>query len=361
MARHTSQDFIRGDLRGQLRTLGVVGTASIAVMVLVVAVAWIVYPKATEPEGTRVQLVIPALGPGVKVGSKVLLRGAAVGEVTSVSSPRAGDVQVDVVLRPSATSVLTDSLDVDFRPENYFGITAVNLIEKSGGAPLRDGQVLARDSSPDYTMSTMLERGSLVVDGTLTKDMIASLDKVIRYANGLAPLIRSGIIVADTVAKTQRQMPITLIRRMNAVLDEFPAFNRQVTSALYAITESPYNKLPDGSRGVDDAFHKETDAALEIASSDLFGKAGALLASHDSELTPLTTLLEKMADPLPGVIGGGVTMDKTVALIDGLESAFVGTKDQQTLQLRIVLDSMPAVAGPLAQMGVTQRLPRKGR
>ncbi|GAC68506.1 MlaD family protein [Gordonia soli] len=361
MTRHTSQDFIRGDLRGQLRTLGLVGGVSILVMALVIAVIWVVYPRATAPEGTDVALVVPALGPGVKVGSKVLLRGSEVGEVTDVSSPRAGDVRVDVVLTDSATSVLTDSFDVDFRPENYFGITAVNLIAKPGGTPLTDGQVVARDSSPDFTMSTMLEQGSLVVDGTLTKDMIASLDEVIRYADGLAPLIRSSIIVADSIAKTQKHLPSTLIRRANNVLTEFPSFNRGVMDALFSITESPYNKLPDGSRGVDEAFHTETDKALEIASSDLFGKAGALLASHDRELTPLTTLLEKLADPLPGVIGGGVTMDKTISLIDGLESAFDGDEKQRTLKLRIVLDSMPGVAGPLAQMGVTQRQARGGR
>lgn len=350
MAGFTSQDFLRGGTRGQMRTLVIAGLSSLAVVIVLIAAVAIVYPKAKAPSGTTIHFVVPALGPGIKSGSKVLLRGAEVGEVTDIVAPSADSVHLAVVLNDAAAQTLTDSLGVDFRPENYFGVTAVNLVAQRGGKALTDGETLDRTTAPDFTMSTMLERGSIVVDGSLTRDMIDSLDKVMRYANGLAPLIQTGVIVADNVARTQQQLPATLIHRVNNVLDSFPGFTEQTMIGLYAITESPYNKLPDGSRGVNEGFHTLTDDSLTVAANDLFGKAGALLASHGTELTPLVTIIKYLTDPLPAAIGGGATVAKARAALAGLESSFTGTDQQKTLQLRIVLDSMPAMAGPLARM-----------
>ncbi|NMO03742.1 mammalian cell entry protein [Gordonia sp. TBRC 11910] len=362
MARHTTQDFIRGDLRNQLRTLALVGVISLVVIAVALVATWVIYPKAKAPSGISLQLVVPALGPGIKKGSKVLLRGAEVGQVTDVQAPTAGSVNLDLVLTDDEVrGLLTDSFDVDFRPENYFGITAVNLIANKGGSPLTDGEVIRRGASPDFTMSTMLENGSLVVDGTLTKDMIASLNQVIRYANGLAPLIRSSIIVADTMAKTQRQLPTTLLRMMNDDLDVFPGFSSNAIGALYAFSRNGYNPGPDGARKADDPLLAETNRALELASSKLFGAAGALLKSHDSDLSVLTTMLKYLLDPLPRAIGGGQLATKTLVVVDGLESSFTGTPEQKTLQLRILLGQLPAVSSSLAQMGVATPSPKPAK
>ncbi len=350
MAKHINQDFVRGDSDRQLRVLALCGSAAaLAVLLAVVAGSW-AYTQLTASHGIRLQLVVPALGPGVESGSKVLVRGAAVGEVTEVTAVGSGAVHVALVLDDELGAILTDSLDVDFRPENYFGVSAVNLIERPGGKALTDGRVLHRTTAPDFTMSTMLEQVSLVVDGTLTSSMIATLDEVMRYANGLAPLIRAGIIVAEQMSKTQQHLPTELLLRANDVLVQLPAFGRGAADALYAIYLSAYNQRPDGSTGVDDAFMTETDQALELAASDLFGLAGSLLASHDAELTPLVSAADEVVAPLPGLLGDG-RLGELNTVIDRLESAFTGTAEQRTLQLRLVLDDVPALAGPLAQLG----------
>ncbi|WP_258196538.1 MlaD family protein [Nocardia farcinica] len=350
MARHINQDFIRGDRDRQLRVLAICGGAAAVAVLLVVTVGAWAYTQLTAPQGIRLQLVLPALGPGVEPGSKVLVRGAAVGEVTEVAAVDSGTAHVALVLDDELGAILTDSLDVDFRPENYFGVTAVNLIERPGGNALTDGRVLHRTAAPDYTMSTMLEQVSLVVDGTLTSSMIATLDEIMRYANGLAPLIRAGIIVAEQMSKTQQHLPTELLLRANDVLVQLPAFGRGAADALYAIYHSAYNQRPDGSLGVDDAFMTETDQALELAASDLFGLAGSLLASHDAELIPLVGAVDEVVAPLPGLLGDGRMAELNTA-IDRLESAFAGTPEQRTLRLRVVLDDVPGLAGPLAQLG----------
>jgi hypothetical protein len=81
-------------------------------------------------------------------------------------------------------------------------------------------------------MSTMLQEGSLVVSGTLTESMIASLDKVIRYTDALTPLIESGIIIANRTAEVQQADPSALLRKVNQTLGVLPYFVDQTTLTL---------------------------------------------------------------------------------------------------------------------------------
>lgn len=361
MTRHTNQDFIRGGVAGQVRTLTMAGIAAMVAGALVLTVVVIVYPRATEPSGTRFSVIVPTLGPGVKQGSKVLLRGAAVGEVTEITALDTGEIDLELVLDDSGTAVLTDTFEIDYRPENYFGVTAVYLSSKPGGQAIRPGQVFARNETPDYTMSTMLETGSLVIDGSLTGDVIASLDKVMRYANGLAPLIRSGIIVADQVARTQQQLPSVHLGRINRMLEEFPAFGQEVAGSLYAIINSRYNQAPVGAPvSPDIEMIDTTDATLALLGSDLFGAAGALLGSHGDEITPLTLAVKEITDPIPGMIGGPDTVAQFAELINRLDGAFTGGPEDKTLQLRVMLRSMPGLAAPMASMGVSGTEDRTG-
>ncbi|MFF2060071.1 MlaD family protein [Rhodococcus qingshengii] len=354
MASHTNQDFIRGDAPSQRRILTISGIAAFLVGTLVILLVVVVYPRATAPEGTRFSLVVPTLGPGVTPGSKILLRGAPIGKVVTVTALDDGDVELLLAVDGDGIGVLTDTLTVDFRPENYFGVSAIYLSSQPGGSTIREGQVITRTESPDYTMSTMLETGSLVIDGTLTGDVIASLDKVMRYANGLSPLIRSGIIFADQVAKTQQQVPSVHLQRINALLREFPAFGQGAADALYSIAGSVYNSAPAGEPITPDrALLDSTDETLALLGSDLFGAAGKLLASHGDELTPLTQVLAQLTDPIPGMLGGAGTFADIDELITRLDGAFTGGPENKTLQVRLILDNLPAMAGPMAATGVT--------
>ncbi|MBM7367369.1 MlaD family protein [Gordonia hydrophobica] len=352
MAKAINQDFVRGSGGTQLRALVTSGVAAILVIVLAIAAIVIVYPRASAPSGRTVHLVLPTVGPGLQAKSKVLLRGAEVGVVTDVDSTDPYSVHVDIALDDSAAASLTDAFDVDFRPANYFGTTAINLIAKAGGGSIREGQTIRRDSAPDFTMSTMIEHGSIVVDGSLTRDVIDSLNKVTDYASGLAPLVQTLIVVSDSVARTQKQLPSTLMARMNDITAVFPKTNIEALGALDAITNSSFNRLPDGSRGVDKAYHDLMNRSLTVASDGLFGAIGKLLGSHSAELTPVVTAIKYLTDEVPGVMGDASTMTKLQEAIEGLQRSFRGPKGQQTLQLRILLDSVPGVAQSMAAMGV---------
>ncbi|WP_067856110.1 Mce family protein [Nocardia shimofusensis] len=352
MGRTRNQDFVRGDDRRQARVVHGSAVAALAMTALaVVGFVW-VRPHFDTPDGLALDVELPYVGPGVGSGTKVLLHGAEVGEVTALDRPDAGTVRMSLLLNPAEIDGLTDSFELDFRPQNYFGITAVGLVDGAGGNALTDGSTLDRTPAGDYTMSTMLEKGSVAIDGTLTDSMVTALDEAVRYTDGLTPLIQSGIIVADRVAETQQALPTEQLRYINDILAVLPAFSTEAIDTLGIVHDSDYNRRPDGSTGVDDEFMDYSDAGLGLAANSLFGKAGSLLASHGNEVTPVTLLVKALTDAMPHMLDGGAAPAELRELVDGYNAAFSGPDGAKTLNLRLVLDDLPMVAEPLGLLGL---------
>ncbi|MEV5651944.1 Mce family protein [Nocardia sp. NPDC052254] len=352
MAKTRNQDFLRGTDRHQKRVVEIAAVAVAAVIALVLVVALWIYPRYHKPAGLALNIEVPYVGPGVGTGTKIILHGAEIGEITRLEKTKPDTVRMGVLLRSEVSAQLTDGFDLDFRPQNYFGITAVDLVAHSGGNRLVAGSTLNKMPTGDFTMSTMLEKGSLAIDGTLTQSMVITLNKVVRYTDGLTPLIQSGIVFADRVAATQQAMPTELMRRADDILSVLPAFSTQAVDALYNVYDSGYNRRPDGSIGVDDAFMDKTDKGLGLAANSLFGKAGRLLASHGEELTPVTQLVAALTDTVPHILGGGAVPDKVMTLIDRYDAAFGTSEGRKTLNLRIVVDDLPMFATPLGLTGI---------
>ncbi|CCW11342.1 Mammalian cell entry related domain protein [Rhodococcus aetherivorans] len=344
---------MRGTDGQQARVLHIAAIAAIVIVALVVVgVGW-GYPHLKPKHELGLSVDVHSVAPGVAAGTKVILHGAEVGEVTSMDRMPAGTVRMGLALRPDAIPGLNDAFDIDFRPQNYFGVTAINLVGRPGGNELVAGQILNRVPAGDFTMSTMLEKGSLAIDGTLTKSMISTLDKVIRYSDGLTPMIEAGVVFTDRAAKAQQALPSELMGRMNDVLAVLPAFNSEMINALHTLFETKFNHQPDGSYGVNDAFMDETDEAMEIMSTDVFGGAGKLLSSHGAELTPVTGIVQALSDGLPGLLAGGASTQKLQTLVDRYNAAFSESGDYKTLNLRIILDDLPGMSAPLAASGVS--------
>jgi hypothetical protein len=354
MAKTRNQDFVRGTDREQARAVHLSALVAIAaVAVLVALVAWVT-PRMSARDTLKLSVDVPSVAPGVGAGTKVILRGAEVGEVTRLDRTAGGAVRIALTLRPDQVRGLTDSFGLDFRSANYFGLSAVNVIGRPGGQPLTDGQRLRRLPAGDYTMSTMIENASIDVEGTLTKPMISALDKVVRYTDGLTPMIQTGIVFADRVAHTQQAYPSVLIGDMNQILDVLPAFDYEVVGGLYQLFDNRFNRLPDGSFGLSVAEFDEAGQGLGLAASNLFGAAGHLLASHGAELTPVVGMVQAFSDIVPDVLDGGTAAAKVGTLLDRYNHAFTGPADAKTLNMRIVLDELPMIAAPLAATGAAQ-------
>lgn len=350
MASIGGQDFIRGSDQRQAAVLLRTGVGMLVVIAVVVTAVTIWYQRSSEPDGLRVAVVVDELGPGVTRGTKVMLRGTEVGEITEIDPVSGGPITVNMRIREDEIAGLTTNFGVDFRPRNYFGTTAINLAPQAGGAPVHDGLQVVRGRVGDFTMSTMLLEGSLVVDGSLTTEMVQSLDKAVRYSSAMTPMIETGIVIADQVARTQQALPSEQLRRFNDIMAEMPAFSRGLVQLLDAVYGNEYNRTADGAIGVDDAFMDETDAGLTLASGQLFGLAGSLLDSHGTQLTPLITTVARAVDVLPHLMLNGATPARVEALVARYSAAFTGPDGQPTLRLRVVLNDLPGVNASLSAL-----------
>lgn len=340
------QDFIRGTDRHQARVLTTVALVLIISLTAICTSSLVLYQHNKSKGVLNLSVDVPYVAPGVSSGTEVILRGVPVGKVTGLQKVADRSVRIDLSLLPDLIAGITSSFEIDFRPANYFGVTAVNMTGSPGGSDLVDGQILARVPLGDFTMSTMIEKGSFAINGTLTSEMTATLDKVVRYTNGLNPMIQAGIVLADTVTKTQRALPSELLGQANEVLAVLPAFNIQTIQSMYSIFDTQFNRRADGSFGVTDDFMDRTDAGLNLGSGSLFSAAGRLLASHPDELTPATDIVTAISDVVPDVLAQGALSEQLRAVVEGYERAFSSNGDSRTLNLRIILDKLPVLATP---------------
>jgi hypothetical protein len=354
MSKPRNQDFLRGTDDQQARVLTIAAVAVIAIIaVVVMGLVW-VRPRVEKPAGLPLSIDVPYVAPGVGKGAKVILHGAEVGEVTDLARLGDGSVRMDLRLNQGDIHGLTDTFGVDFRPANYFGVSAVDLVMGSGGGRLAADAVLNRTPKGDYTMSTMLEKGSITLDGTLTQQMIETLNKIIRYTDGLTPMIQTGIVFADRAARTQIAMPSELFDRANNILEVLPAFSGQTIDMLDNVYNNVFNKFgPGGSIGINTATFADINQGLDLAANQLFGLAGHLLASHPLDLSPDTAMVQALAEALPHMLDGTATPQKLSTLVDRYNHAFsTAPNGSKTVNLRIVVDDLPGLAAPLAVTGL---------
>lgn len=352
MSKFRSQDFLRGTGARQAMVLNVTAIGVIVVVVIVVVAYKWVYPRFETSDTLDLAVDVPAVAPGIHTGTKVILRGQEVGEVEGLTRRQDNSVRMNLSLRPGDITGLTDAFDLDFRPENYFGVAAVNLVGKAGGGPLSSGRVLDRRPSGDFTMSTMIEKGSLVVNGTLTDSMIQTLDKVIRYTDGLTPMIQTGIVLADRIAQTQQAMPSVLLADMNRTLEVLPGFSQQAIDALYNMYDNQTQRDTWGLSPEDrDAWWSELNEGLNLILGGLFDASGTLLKSHSGELTPLTQTVTALTSAVPNLLDGGAAASKLSRLVEQYGKAYSGPPGEKTLNMRVILDDLPSFATPLALTG----------
>lgn len=325
------------------------------VVILVVALAaYSIKAMLNDADDTfTITVETSDVAPGVQPGTKVILRGAEVGEINSLQRASSESVEMDVTLDPNRISGVTDEFAIDFRPENYFGVTALNLVSRPGGTKLKSGSHFVRDTVSDFTMSTMIEKGSILTSDVLSDDMVKTLDKVLDYTNGLTPLLRAGLVFADVVAKTQKALPAKLIADTNNILAELPSFLRETIEGGYTIFQGDYNRLPDGSIGINDKVLNMSSEGLELASGALFSAVGNLLKSHDTELTPAVEIVRLYADVVPGIVGG-TTGARLRGTIDRFTEVLGGSGNKPSLRLRLIMDDLPAISAPLALGGLKQ-------
>jgi len=87
---------------------------------------------------------------------------------------------------------------------------------------------------------------------------------------------------------------------------------------------------------------------MDKARTNLFGDIGKLESSHSDDLFPLVESIRGLVDTVPEIFSP-VNFAETIMDLRGrFERIYGSSPDQHSLQVRLVLDHLPATAAPLA-------------
>lgn len=344
--------LIPGSAKRERRTLRIAGVA-VMLCAAVAALLAVTNPFGGRPPDTiSVTIDTPYAGQGVARGTAVVMHGAPVGEVTAITSLPGGGVRFDANLQRTPVTGLTDTLRVDFRPINYFGVTGVNLMAGPGGRALRDGMQITTVPDGNFTLQALLSRLGGVSTGVLTPQLIQVVDRATRYTDALDPLIETAFIAANAVAQAQTVSTERLLTNATGVSVVFP-------STVDALMGAGHNLIHDDAN-VQGRIHSDYTEeewqhlfipTLELASGGLFADIGKLESSHLGQLLPLIDTVKALTDVVPPLVRPEGFAEMLAELRTRFERIYGGTPEQRMVQIRIVLDSLPGVAAPLGVLG----------
>ncbi|WP_240431370.1 MlaD family protein [Mycobacterium kyogaense] len=350
--------------------LAIAGTALLCVVALV-ALLITAGPFGGRPSGyLSIDIDTPYVGQGVEAGTAVVLHGVKVGQVTDVDGTTAGGVQLTADLDTQAVRGLTTSMDIDFRPVNYFGVPGINLVPVPGGEALRDGVRLSLVPKGNFTLSELLAQLGGVSQASLTPQLIQVIDRVTRYTDGLNPLFETLVTVTRAIAEEQSVPTEQLLNNTSAISAALPDFADKSTEGFTRITdygyypgesfppdaaiatklEYPYLagvKLPNLADETEDYFRSSYLKYLDLAGNGLFGAVGKLEVSHVDDLLPLVSGLKAITDVTPPLLRPQDIAQKLAELRSRFERLYAGDGTQRAISVRVLLDSLPGVAAPL--------------
>ncbi|MGH3556395.1 MAG: Mammalian cell entry related domain protein [Mycobacterium sp.] len=292
------------------------------------------------------------VGQGVGGGTPIVMHGVTVGHVRTISSLRGGGVRLNVDLQKAPVSGLTDAMDIDFRPINYFGVTGINLVAGSGGRPLHDGVHLSTVSTGNFTLQALLSRLGQVSTGVLTPELVQVIDRAARYTDALNPLIETAFIATNAVAQVQTLSTMRLLTNTAGLSAVFPStVNALVgTGENFLHSDEDFRHHGTADASPDDWQHKYI-ATLQVASEGVFNAVGTLESKHVGDLLQFVDTVKDITDVVPPLIRPEGFAQELAEMRSRFEKMYAGPPGQRALQVRIVLDSLPGVAAPINAIG----------
>jgi hypothetical protein len=362
--------MLRGSAEYQERVLAATG---VAVLLCLALVGFIL---SANPFGGRsdsqlaVVINTPYVGQGVQTGTTLVLHGVTVGRVTNITSAPGGGVRLSADLEMVSVGGLTDTMGLDFRPVNYFGVTGVNLVSNAGGQELRNGSVINAIPKGNYTLSELLAQLGDVSEVSLTPQLIEVIDRVTRYTDGLNPLFETAVTVTRAMADVQEVPTEQLLANTASIATALPGFLGAFIEASTRITDYSYYpgqtfpaaatlapkldfpylegvKVPNQADTTEEYFQNVSLAFSRVSSEGLFASVGKVLYSHVDDLYPLITGLKAVTDIAPPLLRPQDIAQDLAELQSRFERLYAGNGDQRAISVRVLLDSLPGVAAPL--------------
>lgn len=358
--------LFRASAEDETRRLTIIGVA-VTLCFAIVCLLVITKPFSSKTDHISVVMDMPFVGQGVATNTPLMLHGVTVGEVTAVESLPSGTVRINADLEATPAASLTESVGVDFRPANYFGVTGINLIPDGAGEPLGDGAVIATTPQGNFTLQALLTRMGSITDSVITPQLVDVINRATQYADGLNPFIETMLVAADSVARVQTVSTERLLRNATGISVAFPAFTDAATAAGYGWNQgssavtfkvSGEPALPGqelvaviGEEVTEEYWRERTIPTLDVVANSLFGAIGKLESSHATELLPAVKLTQLLTDTVPALLTPAGINDTLVELRTRFENLYAGSPEQRALQVHIVLDQIPGVQAPINAMG----------
>lgn len=337
----------------ETRTLTIIG-AGLALLAAVGLTLLIVNPFRGQPKDLiSISIDTPYIAQGIIEGTPVVMHGVELGKVTGISSAAGGRIRIGVVLQKSPTAGLTDAMQIDFRPINYFGVSGINVVPGTGGRALSNGLLMNAVPKGNYTLQTMLTRFGELSNNVITPQLVSVIDRITRYTDALDPLIETVFIATNTLAEVQTVSTERLLANTTGIAVTIPSLLNAITDSGDAVTHADNNWLHEGMGDLSDKqWYQEWGVPHWNAIVDgIFGSVGKVESSHVGDLLPMINGFQTIMDttaPLLRPVGVGDTL---VELRHRFETLYGGTPEQRALRVRIVLDKLPGIAAPIDAMG----------
>ncbi|WP_225732385.1 MULTISPECIES: mammalian cell entry protein [unclassified Nocardia] len=327
--------------RRRSRILGVV----VVVIVVVVTLVW--SRTGPNPEAGRLRVVVRTaqLGDGMTGGTTVQLDGVDIGSIDTVARTGQGDQLITLALNRSEADELTDTFEVEYAPSNLFGVATLVLRHTTGGAPLRDGELIDLTGPratrvDDATMGALLRSLAQTANQVLTPDLTALLTKFNEDLRSFTPILNTIVMLSRAVADTQRYASSYLFGQYGGLLSGAGDF----TSATF--------RLFDAIFGIQilETDRPRYDAAIALLTDQIFPEfARAADAAHD-HLSGYADMLAPLADAIAHTVPTPATSRTQLReLLARLDRMFTDAPDGPALDLAIVLRGLPALTVPLGQ------------
>ncbi|WP_062980348.1 MlaD family protein [Nocardia flavorosea] len=319
-------------------------------LALVVLLGWLGGNAASTDDRMRITVRTEHLGDGIADGTPVRVRGFEIGEIVSIVAAGGNGQQLELALDRSRVFELTDRLQMNYAPANLFGITELDLVPGTGGAPLRDGTVVdltgprATDVY-DATLSALLRNLSGVAGGALTPQLTDTMYRLSRGLTAFTPLLRAIVALAGVVADAQR-LPASFLAG---------EFGRAAggAGAFAAATVEVFDVIRSNRPLREDRPH--FDATVDAIVNDLLPAAVALGNTGERHLTGYTEILVPLLDSAAAMVPRPDQSSAELrALLTRLDSAFAPGPDGPVLGVSTTLHGVPVLAQSVLGTAIAQ-------
>lgn len=370
--------LLNASAESETRTLTKVGAIVLAALLGATLLYRAVNPFGGGPSDLiSIGIDTPYVGQGVAVGTPVIMHGVKIGQVMTVSSISGGGVRLETDLQRGPTRGLTDAMGIDYRPSNYFGVTGINVIPADTGRPLQNGMQISITPKGNFSLQALLYRLGEITNGVFNQRLISVIERATRYVDGLNPLLETVLIVGDSVAKVQTVSTERLLRNTTGVSVAFPGFvdaligtgNEWLRSYFvdfdpeqfkniwkyYPVLDEDHKQHYEANAELfrevnfdgDEYYSRHWVPVLDAARTDLFSRVGYLEGSMMNDMFPVLESTRKLTDAVPKIVSPENFAYTLTELRRRFERIYAGSGDQRALQVRLILDRLPAVAAPL--------------